>query len=99
MRCTRLVLLLALACVIPTLSSSARAQSGPPSSSGGLTATLQPDNGGPAPSPLRSLIVPDLGMFRRWMSGLAVPFQSRPVARPAVKVRRATAGRGPAGAP
>lgn len=86
----RVLLFLALASVL--LVKPAAAQTSPPSSTGGLIATIQPDNGAPTASPLRSLL-PDLQPMRRWMIDLAATFQPRPALRATAKVRRTTPGR------
>ncbi len=88
-----LLLLLALTAGV------AAAQSNPGPNTGGVTITLLPDNGAPAPAAaLRSLSGTELLAARRWLVGSTTAAQLA-TPRPAFKARRTTLRRNPVWAP
>ncbi|HEY6193707.1 MAG TPA: hypothetical protein VI504_01585 [Candidatus Eisenbacteria bacterium] len=89
-------LLLLLACS----ATIASAQSGPSPGTGGVTTTLLPDNGGPAPAPaLRSLAGTELLAARRWLVGSTTLLAQPATPRPAFRARRTNLHRNPVWAP
>lgn len=86
------LLLVVLACSVNVAS----AQGVPTLSGGGLTATILPENGGPASAgALRSLSSgTDVLVARRWLVESTAPVQRSSI-RPAFKARRASTRRNP----
>ena len=73
-------------------------QTGPGPSTGGLTATLQPDAGGPAAASVLRGPSADLLVTRRWMVE-SFTVSPRAAARPSFKARRSAQRRNPVWVP